>query len=415
MRGTQFTSDEIAARIAESRDTCWLIAPGVDTTVAQALSQRASRVPRPAKAKVIIDGSHDAERSGYGETATWRELMRETELRAMPGTRMGLLVTDHAAWLFAARASKLDARDEQGLSAVVLEGDCDRARELFERIAGPERGGDRAEGGTRADDWTVQDSPPENDDGGSEPRAKTLTNEDVEQAEDSIKEHPPRDYAKEREITVYTAFVGYIELRLTGASLGTGARLKIPHDLVERGLGEEEVRKRINESVRISLDDDVDTGVREINERLNAIRSLYTRQLGEPHGRIYRKRQRPELERHFRDLKLEIDRANAILNRSFETAVKRQLDQLATTYSTQMNFRDKPLSKERMRGLLEDAWREAGASRPRQVMLEVTYKDLTWQTLQHVGLQARIVEQFPDLKETKLYGEYQAHTRSEPP
>ncbi|MXY53539.1 MAG: hypothetical protein F4Y86_13575 [Gammaproteobacteria bacterium] len=414
MQGTRFTSEEIAACITRSGDTCLLIAPGVDAIVAQALCKRARRAQKPKKARVIIDGSHHAERSGYGETATWRELMCETDLRALPGTRMGLLVTDHAAWLFAPRAGKLDGREEGGLSAVLLEADVAPARELFERISGQAGGEKQREDGATTEAPAFQVLQPESDDGGPEPRAnaEALTSDDVEKAEDAIRQHPPRDYAQEREVTVYTSFVGYIELRLVGAQLGKEVRLKIPNQLVERGLGEDEMRKRINENVRIRLDEDVDTGVREVDERLKAIRALYTRQLGEPHGRIYRKRQRPELERHFKDLRLEIERANMALGSTFEAAVKTQLDGLAATYATQSVADDHLLNEEDIRRLLKSAWHEAGASRPREVKLEVTFKDLTWQTLQDRGLRRRIVEQFPDLQGTTLYREYQAHTPS---
>ena len=240
---------------------------------------------------------------------------------------------------------------------------------------------------------------------------ETITKKAVEQAEKAIEEYPPRDYAKEREISVYTAFVGYIEMRLAGASLGKGARLKIPNELVERGLGENEVRKRINESVKINLEEDVDTGVREINERLNAIRTLYTRQLGEPHGRIYRKRQRTELEGHLKDLRKEIARANSVLKDKIETALRKQLDDLAETYSRQTAQGVLPaMNKEKMSELLHRAWHEAGAVRRREVKLEVTFKDLTWETLQDTTMRERIVEQFPDLENSTLYREYRAHT-----
>ena len=237
-----------------------------------------------------------------------------------------------------------------------------------------------------------------------------MTKNEVEQAERAIEEHPPRDYAKEREITVYSAFVGYIELRLAGASLGKGARLKIPNELVERGLGENEIRKRINESVKIDLEEEVDTGVREINERVNAIRTLYTRQLGEPHGRIYRKRQRMELEGHLDDLKREIARANSLLGEKIDAALRRQLDDLAETYSRQTAQGTAPeLTKDHIGRLLREAWHEAGAARPREVMLEVTFKDLTWDTLQDGALKERIVGQFPELENSTLYREYRAH------
>ena len=409
MLGTRLTSEDIAARIREAGETCLLIAPGVDAIVAEVLLERAQRTSK--KARVVIDGSHHAERSGYGETGTWRALMKETELRAMPGTRLGLLVTDRGAWLFAPRAGKLDPRDEVGLSAVALATHREAALALSERILGqpeqPSRNGASLPDGAR-------ERPPGDGVGyADEPSARreSITEAEVGRAEQAIEEHPPRDYAKEREITVYTAFVGYIELRLAGASLATGARLRIPNALVERGLGENELRTRINESVRIDLDEEVDTGVRAINERLNAIRTLYTRQLGEPHGRIYRKRQRQELDRHLEDLKGEIDQANAALGQRIEAAVREQLDDLAETYSRQAAQGALPeLTKEDISRLLLKAWNEAGAARPRKVTLEVTFKDLTWETLQDAVLKQRILEQFPDLENSALYRDSPAHT-----
>ena len=409
MRGIRLTSEDIAKHIREAGDTCLLITPGVDGIVADALRERAQRPT--TKASVVIDGSHHAERSGYGETSAWRDLMDVTELKAMPGTRLGLLVTERGAWLFAPRAGRLDPREEEGLSAVALGTHCEEARALSERIVGcrsqsPQTNADGGEGHS-------EDLPDSRVHDGDEPRAtsETITKEDVEQAEKAIEEHPPRDYAKEREISVYTAFVGYIEMRLAGASLGKGARLKIPNELVERGLGEHEVRKRINESVKINLEEDVDTGVREINERVNAIRTLYTRQLGEPHGRIYRKRQRKELEGHLKDLRKEIARANSALEDKIETALKKQLDDLAETYARQTTRGTLPeMNKERMSELLHRAWHEAGAVRRREVELEVTFKDLTWETLQDATMRERIVEQFPDLENSTLYREYRAHT-----
>lgn len=411
MIGTRLTSKDIAAHIREAKETCFLIVPGVDPIVAEALVERAKHTA--AKARVVIDGSHDAERTGYGETSTWRELKKVTELRAMPGTRLGLLVTDRGSWLFAPRAGKLDNRDEAGLSAVHLATHGGSARSLCERILGDRERPPQDEASPRGG---RHEPPPANDTGdASEPRAHsgTISQNEIERAERAIKEHPPRDYAKEREITVYTAFIGYIELRLVGASLATGARLRIPNALVERGLGESEVRKRINESVRIDLDKEVDTGVRAINERLNAIRTLYTRQLGEPHGRIYRKRHREELEGHFENLKGEIHHANAALGRRIEAAVKKQLASVATSFSQQSTFAPLPeLTEREIRELLFRAWNEAGSARPRKVTLDVTFKDLTWETLQDEALKRRILEQFPDLKDSELYRQFSARTRA---
>ena len=134
MRGVRFTSEELAGHIRDAGDTCLLITPGVDAIVAAALLKRAQS--GATKARVVIDGSHEAERSGYGETSTWRDLMKATELKTMPGTRLGLLVTEHGAWLFAPRAGKLDPREEMGLSAVALKAHKEEVLALSERRTG---------------------------------------------------------------------------------------------------------------------------------------------------------------------------------------------------------------------------------------------------------------------------------------
>ena len=135
MRGMRLTSEEIADCIRVAGQSCLLITPGVDATVAKALQERAQR--GATRASVVIDGSHHAERSGYGETSTWRDLMKVTDLKAMPGTRLGVLVTERGAWLFAPRAGKLDPREETGLNTVVLDaGHREAARALSERILG---------------------------------------------------------------------------------------------------------------------------------------------------------------------------------------------------------------------------------------------------------------------------------------
>ncbi len=122
MLGTRLTSEDIAAHIREAGETCLLIAPGADAIVTEALIERAKHAA--TKACVVIDGSHHAERSGYGKTGTWRALMKATELRVMPGTRPG------SAWCRASTqpaASRGGARYRRWASAPPLTPEPGRA------------------------------------------------------------------------------------------------------------------------------------------------------------------------------------------------------------------------------------------------------------------------------------------------
>ena len=413
MRGIRISSDDLAKYIRNADDICHLILPGVDDTVADALVDRAKQ-KRTSKAIVVVDGSHHAERSGYGETSAWRRLNDEKniELKTVPGTRLGCLVTEHGAWLFAPRAGKLDPREEEGLSAVQIdEANREDARIFCERIVGFTYHSPQGE--KSPEEQCPEHEATEHGREEGEPRAKPITDQQIAEAERAIEEHPPRDYSKERMITVYTQYVGYIEIRLVGASHGKGTLMKIPPELVALGLDDEELRGRISESVRIDLNKKVDTGVATINERLNAIRTLYTRQLGQPHGRIYRKRQKEELENHLEDLRKEIAQANDTLVNKIDKALKEELDDLATKYFQQSEriLNEPGLDKDRISDLLLKAWRQSGVARQSSVKLEVTFKELTWESLKDNVLSCQIVELFPDLKESSLYKEFEAHSQ----
>ena len=82
-------------------------------------------------------------------------------------------------------------------------------------------------------------------------------------------------------------------------------------------------------------------------------------------------------------------RANTVLADKIGTALRKQLDGLAETYSRQTAQGTLPeMDKERIRELLQKAWHDEGALRPSEVKLEVAFKDLTWETLQDTTLAA---------------------------
>ena len=74
----------------------------------------------------------------------------------------------------------------------------------------------------------------------SEPdlRLLTLREQDLKQVELRLREHPPRDFRKEKATEVYQGYVGLIEIRVMGASLAKSTTLAIPDDLTELGLGD---------------------------------------------------------------------------------------------------------------------------------------------------------------------------------
>ena len=73
----------------------------------------------------------------------------------------------------------------------------------------------------------------------SEPdlRLLALREQDLKQVELRLREHPPRDFRRERATEVHQSYVGFIEIHVMGASLAESTTLVIPDDLTELGLG----------------------------------------------------------------------------------------------------------------------------------------------------------------------------------
>ncbi|MCY4050871.1 MAG: hypothetical protein OXF60_05190 [Gammaproteobacteria bacterium] len=110
---------------------------------------------------------------------------------------------------------------------------------------------------------------------------------DIEDVEEDLRNHPPRNISQEKILTVYNGYVGYIEIKMSGTNLENKINLNIPKEIIEIGL-RDELRDQISEMMIIDITDTDDLGVKKENEHLKAFRTLFQGQMGEPLGRIYK-------------------------------------------------------------------------------------------------------------------------------
>ena len=277
---------------------------------------------------VVIDLDDEMDRCGYGQTAGVRTLHDEGAcIHSRTGLRIAALSAPGIGVVWSPIAERVDPVDSVSVNGIWMEGpeqrellywisrmmgepetslsvpDIDprdippsRPQATYEPDVGLNEGIDRGKQDATAKAETGEYTVSEVVHHGPAPiepelPVLDLREQDLKQVELHLREHPPRDFRKEKETEVYQDYVGFVEIHVTGAGLSRATTLAIPDELTELGLGTD-LRSRLSERMRIDLSGNVDLGARDVNRRVDAFREIFTKQMGPPLGRVYKKSER---------------------------------------------------------------------------------------------------------------------------
>lgn len=107
------TDDTIIEMIRSAGSRLAVIAPGVTTPVAEALSERMRHLPE-LSLTVILDADPEVYRMGYGDTEALK-IIREAsnaamfDLREQPGVRIGVIISDERTMVYAPVSRNVEA------------------------------------------------------------------------------------------------------------------------------------------------------------------------------------------------------------------------------------------------------------------------------------------------------------------
>ena len=390
----------------------------------------------------MIDLDDEMDRCGYGQMAGVRTLHDErATIHRQLGLRIGALSAPGIGVVWSPIAERVDPIDRVSVNGIWMEGS--EQRELLRwisRMMGEQETSQSVPDLSRRDmPASLPEAPYEPDTGSLEgidrgrqdaaetertgeypapevvrhsptPSEPDLTvsavqEQDLKEAELHLREHPPRDFRKEKETEVYQDYVGFIEIHVIGASLAESTTLAIPDELTELGL-ETDLRNRLSERMRIDLSGRVDLGARDVNRRVDAFREVFTRQMGPPLGRVYKKSEWDFMQTKWAEVERLVDEANRRIDLHMHKAVDEILTGAAQDWAKAIaenpNVDSQGLyTEEKIRSLLEAQWdRRKRATRMR---VQLFAKDFTWDTLNDPKVRRKIEEAYPDIRETGLY------------
>ena len=160
---------------------------------------------------------------------------------------------------------------------------------------------------------------------------------------------------------------------------------------------------------------------RSLEAELSEIRNIFTRSLGNKHGRVVLKHVKPRLEERFRALSEKLDEHQQNVARELQSHLDESRKQIIDYYLSRVidnppdsmlgqMFHREPTKGEASRWLSAELDRVFPSAETliRNMQLDVHYKDVTYETLNQPDFFQSVKAAFPSVNWERLYAEFLA-------
>lgn len=404
-------SQRIADLIRSAERFVCYAGPGVQMAPAQAMAEVAGRLG-VEMVTVALDFDERVMRMGFGDVAAVRTL-REAGIPVndAPGLRTAMVLVDDEGYLFTPTALYLEAEPQGGQAANAMRLSTAQLHEAMARLSPMAKGIAIAQTNDQREREHLASLPLEV---GSEP----VTNEQFTRVDQALQEAPPVQFDLARQVRVFSAYLQYVELKLSGAAIQRH-RLAIPPEILKLG-GSQDLAGRLRTTFDL-IEKDGKLSSKELEDELNEIRKNFTPSLGKDHGRVVLKSAKPHLEERLKSFKDKLaahqktvadklqDQLNASRKQIIDYYLQRVIDNPPDSMLGQL-FRDKPTAEDAQLWLehqLDRIFPEAKTLIQR-MQLDVRYKDVTFETLNQDDFLAALKAAFPRVNWEKAYAEFRA-------
>jgi hypothetical protein len=402
-------SAAIAAEIQKAQHSVCYAAPGIQQAPAKAMVDVARRIG-PKLLTVCLDFDERVMRMGFGELGAVK-LLRDAEIvvRSTSGLRTGLVIVDHEGYIFTPTALYIEADQRATDAPNALRLSRDQAMEALARLSPTAKEIAIAMAKSDAEKERIRKLAVEVP---SEPVSK----DQFASVQKRLAEAPPVQFDVARQVSVFNAYLQYVELKLSGAAIQR-RRVVIPPTIQMLG-GSEDLEGRLRTTFDL-IEKGGKLSSKALEDALNEIRKYYTPSLGKDHGRVALKAAKPYLEAElaiFREkLKAHQEKVQAELQGKLDESRKQIVE-----YYLPRVVESPPPS---MRGQflkfgdyecgvwlnveLDRVFPEADAL-IEKMQLDVRYKDVTFETLKQKDFLEAVKEAFPRIDWEKPYKEFLA-------
>jgi hypothetical protein len=394
------TPSRMVTEIAAARERVVFAGPGMLGDTARAVANAAIRLSR-GRIRVVLDCDDRPCRLGYGEIEAIRILRASgCELHHAPGLRIGALVVDERAWTFspAPLCVEADRQNDESPNAVRLS--AEEANNLVaalcpEKIAGshlqlvPEVGG------------------------------QPVTEQQLQETEQSLKEAPPLQFDLQRHVMVYSPYIQYVELSLGGCAINR-QKVQIPRTILNLAPTNSAISKRITTTFNL-IGKSSRISAAALEKVLREIRSTYLRHLSKHGGPVMLRSKRTEFDRRIEGLRKQVSAHQERVKKRIDTEIERSINQIVPSLVKLLIAQppaelrgqiasSSPTKQEAARWLyaeLKGCFPSADQVL-RKMELQCRFKDVTYEILKQDGFLEELKNAFPAVSWDKPVREFQA-------
>lgn len=406
---SNLNSSAIAEAIRAAKHSVCYAAPGIQIEPAEAMKEVASRIG-PELITVCLDFDERVLRMGFGDLAAVMKL-REAGIAvtSTPGLRTGLVIVDHAGYIFTPTALFLEAEDRPGDAPNAMRLTKDQATEALARLSPAAKSIAIAMARTPEDKERIRAQ-------AVEIKSVPVEAKSISDVQRRLAEAPPVRFDVARQVRVFNAYLQYVDLKLEGAAIQRH-RVAIPASIQKLG-GAKDIEGRLKTTFDL-IEKGGKLSSKALEDGLNEIRKNFTPSLGKDHGRVVLKAAKPHLEARLAAFRSDLERHQETVKSELQDKLDESRKQIVDYY-VPLVVQNPP---DAMRGQFlkfgEDEarlWLSSELDRVfpkaeallQRMQLDVRFKDVTFETLNREDFLNAIRAAFPHVDWEKAYSEFRA-------
>lgn len=425
------TSEGIASFLEGASHSVCYVAPGIQMEPAMVLDHLAEELG-PEMITVCLDFNERVLRMGYGSIEAV-EILRGAGIavRSAPGMRTAFIIVDKEGYMFTPTALLLEAEPEKNPSPNAMRLSPDQITEILSRFSPLEKALAKANSETPEEKARIEAIPDaitpdaiRNDPlAAFKPAPMVLESHPVQdealaKIKKQLEQAPPAKFDVARQVRVYSAYLQYVELSLRGAAI---QRHKVQIPKILHRLGDNrELENRLKTTFDL-IDKDSNVSSKDLEDELKEIRDTFTCTLDKEKGRVILKSNKAIFEDRISDFRKKIEKHKDRLQKTLQDHIDASKKVVIDYYIDRVI--EEPPDKLRVRCLglkprREDAeaWLDWELSKvfpqaenlSKEIVLEVNYKDVTYETLQRPVFFEQVKKAFPFVNWNQPFEEFTA-------
>jgi hypothetical protein len=391
--------------------------PAVRQETARALRDAVVRLGHD-KVAVVLDCDEEVFRLGYGDVEAAESLIAAgCRVRQSSGLRIGVLVCDDLAWVFAPTALYVQSEvhsDETPNAIALRASDVDR---IVARLVPTER--TSVEGNVEPEDVRQEVEPATVEIG-----HEVVSQGALDQTHAALKLVPPLPFDIARQVRVFVPYIQYVELSLRGCSIQRH-RIDVPKSM--QGIAPSaELASRLRTTFQL-IEKSSDLSSKALEQELNEIRDDLTVSLGKPWGRVILRSSRPRLDERIGAFRQRLEAHKTTVVQSLAKRLEDSCEQLIDHFSALVESAPpdallgqiatpKPTMTQIRRWLQDELGRVFPKPKEliNEMMLDVQFRDVTYETLTEKGFAEKLREAYPLVDWDKPFAEFDAARERDP-